>query len=393
MKRLVYSPSVKVWVRSDSGVVDLTPYVTECKIERKVDDLSKLEVIFRNPKILQDGKPRFLFTQRVQDNGELGPVFHPMDPITVILERIQGRPIQAFTGYCDTVPYVQLFPGLTRITASCTLKRLMYTFWDPALPFVTEFMREYGWELGGDGMARQGGSGNPDEEDKTEDTAKITRAIGNTHLNDNSIGYLLYAVLNEIGGWDSNNIYIQPLPDNISTTVQKLFDEFSEDNKDVNKEIGKLIKDIIGNGQFGNGLQLNVNASGGVSGNIGGALGGGTDLPSAPTSFLPELKPGIREVAYAVMKQFPGLVVTSSLRPADSDSFHGQGRAVDLGGSADLMKEAAEWIKTNLGKNLAEGIHNPNLSIDNQQTVPNSFWISSSYDGWADHIDHIHLAV
>ena len=395
MRRLVYSPKVKCWVKTDTGVVDLSPYIIECKIERKIDDISKLEVIFRNPKILEDNRPRFLFTQKMQDNGQLGPVFHPMDPITVILERIQGKPIQVFTGYCDAVPYVQLFPGPARITASCTLKRLLYTYWDPALPFVAKFMREYGWELGGDGMNRSGGSGDTTSGNRTTDTNKITQGIENTHLNDQSIGYLLYAVLNEIGGWSDKNIFIQKLPDNISEIVAKVFDEIVKDNQKINEEVGKFIKDIIGAGEYGNSTQLagNSGAGGSVNGDIGGALGGGRDLPDPPGDFLPDLQSGVREVAYEVLRRFPGLQITSTLRPADTDSFHGQGRAVDLDGSADLMKEAADWIKANIGKNLTEGIHNPNLSIDSQQTVPSSFWISDNYDGWADHIDHIHLAV
>jgi len=252
MKRLVYSPSIKVWVKADSGVVDLSPYIVNCRIERKVDDISSAEIEFRNPKILQDGKPRFLFTDQQVDNKRLS-VFHPMDPITIVLERIQGKPIQVFTGYCDTVPDVQLFPGTAKISASCTLKRLLYTYWDPALPFVTAFMQNYGWYLDANtGLASQ-----PDAED---DTGKPVNK-----LNDSSIANMLYATLSEIGGWDDKNIYIQPLPPNIVNNVSKLFDEFSQDNKNVNKEIGKFIQDIIGNGSYGSSV-----ANGGVNNGSGG---------------------------------------------------------------------------------------------------------------------------
>ena len=154
MKRLVYAPSIKVWVKSDSGVVDLTPFVTECEINRKIDDVSHASVTFRNPKITDEsGKNRFMFTQHEGKDGSVRPVFHPMDPITIILERMAGKPIQVFTGYCDTTPYVQLFPGTCRIQASCTLKRLLYTYWDPGLPFTKEFMRNYGWNLSNEGKA------------------------------------------------------------------------------------------------------------------------------------------------------------------------------------------------------------------------------------------------
>lgn len=262
MKRLVYSPSIKAWVKADSGVVDLSPYIVSCRIQRVVDDVSSAEIEFRNPKILQDGKPKFLFTEQ-KTEGKYLPVFHPMDPITIVMERIQGKPIQVFTGYCDTVPDVQLFPGTAKIRASCTLKRLNYTFWDPALPFVTKFMQNYGWYLDpNSGMASR-----PDAED---DTGKPVNK-----LNDSSIANMLYAVLNEIGGWDDKNIYIQPLPPGISKRVIKLFDEFIADNESASKEVGNLIKDFIKEGPVGSALNLSL-------GN--GATGDGSD-PNSPTSL------------------------------------------------------------------------------------------------------------
>jgi len=264
MKRLVYSPSIKVWVKSDSGVIDLSPYVTECMISRKIDDVSKAEIQFRNPRIRRDdGKVGFMFTQQPytdpKGNASMRPVFHPMDPITIVLERIQGKPIQVFTGYCDTTPYVQLFPGTARISASCTLKRLNFTFWDPALSFVADFLTEYGWIVN----KQTGQSQNQSQATAAEQTED--EPIASVKLNDSSIAKLLYATLSEIGGWDDKNIYIQPLPPNIVNNVSKLFDEFSQDNKNVNKEIGKFIQDIIGNGSYGSSV-----ANGGVNNGSGG---------------------------------------------------------------------------------------------------------------------------
>jgi lysophospholipase L1-like esterase len=242
MKRLVYSPSVKAWVKSDSGVIDLSPYITDCKIERKVNDISTAEITFRNPRVLQDGKPRFMFTEKTKNDGTVGPVFHPMDPITIVLKRLDGKPVQVFTGYCDNVPYVQLFPGTAKITASCTLKRLLYTYWDPGLVFVRDFMKNYGWSLGGDGVVRRGSG-----DSYLTDTTKIT----NNQLNDSSIGNLVYVVLNEIGGWDPSNIFIEPLPENIGGIISQLFDQIVSDNKKVNADIAKVLQDIVGSGSFG----------------------------------------------------------------------------------------------------------------------------------------------
>jgi hypothetical protein len=279
MKRLVYSPSVKAWVKTDFGVIDLSPYITHCDIQRKIDDVSKLRIAFRNPRVNDNGKPRFMFTEKVRDDGSIGPVFHPMDPITVSMERIAGKPIQVFTGYCDTVPYVQLFPGTGTITASCTLKRLQHTYWDPSLPFVQEFLRAYGWFLGGDGTVKNPGTLEVPAEEKR--LAKLIesgnyKAIGNISLNDGSIGNLLYAVLNEIGGWDSSNIYIQSLPDNLSSVVAKLMSEFTEENKKLNQEITEFFHTLVGSGDFG------TAAASGVNGNANAQSNSGVDANSVP---------------------------------------------------------------------------------------------------------------
>lgn len=262
MRRLVYSPSIKCWIKTDTGTIDLSPYIVNCSISRKIDDVSSAEIEFRNPKIMKNGKPKFMFTDNEVDGKNL-PVFHPMDPITIVLERIQGKPIQVFTGYCDSTPDIQLFPGTAKIKASCTLKRLLYTYWDPALPFVTKFMQNYGW-----GLDQTSGVANkPDAED---DTGKPVNK-----LNDSSIANMLYATLNEVGGWDDKNIFIQELPLNLVPMVTKLFDEIVKDNESLTKEVGKFIDDIIGSGNYGSSI-----ANGGVNGSVNtGNLNSGGRAP------------------------------------------------------------------------------------------------------------------
>ena len=269
MKRLVYSPSIKVWVKTDSGTIDLSPYVVNCQISRKVDDVSKAEIEFRNPRVMQNNKPRFMFTEHEID-GKVLPVFHPMDPITITLERLSGKPIQVFTGYCDTVPDVQLFPGTAKISASCTLKRLLHTYWDPALPFVNDFMKNYGWELN----QKTGQVRGRADEDPSKDVITQTN-----NLNDSSIANLLYAVLNEVGGWSPANIYIQPLPTNILSIVGGLFDEITKDNQKVNDEIAKLMHDLVGFGGFGT-----AGASGGTNSDVGDFTGTGKAANSVLTN-------------------------------------------------------------------------------------------------------------
>lgn len=103
------------------------------------------------------------------------------------------------------------------------------------------------------------------------------------------------------------------------------------------------------------------------------------------------LQEGIRKVTAAVIGAFPGLQVTSTTGGTHATgSYHYSGEATDISGSTDEMFKASEWIKkTGIYKALAEGIHNPNLSISDGSQVSPSY-----YSGvWADHANHIHLAV
>lgn len=99
---------------------------------------------------------------------------------------------------------------------------------------------------------------------------------------------------------------------------------------------------------------------------------------------------GVEQLAQIVMKQFPGLVITSGYRPGDP-GYHGLNEARDLGsGSYPLMNRAAAWVGSHYGRSLTEGIHNPNLSIKYGHDVPDSYWGEPT---WSEHLNHIHLAI
>jgi|GEM_PF-1722430 len=239
MKRLIYSPSINVWIKTDTGIFDLSPYITNCTVDRRVNSVSFAQLEFRNPKITdpKTKKSRFMFTEHVRDDGSIHPMFHPMDSIIITMTRLRGRPIQVFTGFCDTAPYVQVYPGTAKLEASCTLKRLQYTYWDPALPFVQAFMTAHGWGVN----IKTGTALNPNAEGKNTGT-----------LNDTSIGYLLYTILKEVGGWDSSNIYIQELPgDKIGKLVANLYQDTAREEAESIKDFHKFLGDIIGASAYG----------------------------------------------------------------------------------------------------------------------------------------------
>jgi hypothetical protein len=233
MQRLVYSPKVYAWVKTeDRGIVNLTPYVTGGRVDRKLDSVSSAELTIRNPR------------KRFTPVGD--PWFRPMDPITIWMSRLSNYPVQVFTGYLDRSPYLQLHPGTVRIVASCTLKRLLHTYWDPALPYVNEFLAEYGW-------VADRKSGTLANFQEIRETTKDTEKLPHDSLppfKDGSIGNLLKATLIHVGEWKANEVVVEALPKTIAADVQKIFEAFESESKEQRKELERFFEEVIGKGDF-----------------------------------------------------------------------------------------------------------------------------------------------
>ena len=252
MKRLVYAPQVNAWIKTETGIFDLSPYITDFSVQRRVDAISTASLTFRNPKVSNDpdGKsnPYFMFTQHPTSNADgttsYRPMFYPMDPIIISLTRLKGYPVQVFTGYCDTTPYIQLFPGTAKISASCTLKRLKYTYWDPGLPFVSHYLETLGWKPA---QASGGLTFNPSAED--EATSDLT---------DTSFGYLIYRILQDVGNWEYKDIYVQGLPSEaISTIVAGIYAQLTGDAKTNFEDVRQFLDKVIGTDTVGGAVATN----------------------------------------------------------------------------------------------------------------------------------------
>lgn len=251
MKRLVYSPYTQAWINSDSGVVDISPYIVSGSVDRKVNQVSSAQLTLRNPIEASTGK--MLWT-----DGPNGPIFHPMDPIIIVMTRLQGHPTQVFTGYVDKSPYYQMYPGVCTIEASCSLKRLLYTQWDSSLPFSQYFLEQFGWIPNGDT-----GIVNPTAESKKV-IAKAGKLKG--QFTDGSLGALLYAIIAIVGDWDHKSIWIEALPPQIKPIVLGLYQQIQTEVDTADQQIESLITQILGSTNFG----------GGAPGQLGGGTGGGT---------------------------------------------------------------------------------------------------------------------
>ena len=223
VQRLVYSPKAFIFIRRRNGdIADVTRYCTAGEVNRRVNAVSTAKFTLRNPNML--------FTAK----GGGHAAFFPMDPVTIYLQRLKGRPVRVFTGFLDETPYYELYPGVIEFRASCTLKKLLYTYFDPALPYTSSFLAQYGWQPTGDG-----GIYNP-------------RAInGIENDKDGGMGALLYATMTEIGHWNKNNIKIEALPQDLITRMANMLKDFEDENAAAQQEVETLIGRFIGAGDYG----------------------------------------------------------------------------------------------------------------------------------------------
>ena len=318
MKRLVYNPRAYVFVKDVKGKVhDLSPYVTAGNVVRKIDQVSTAEVTIRNPEMKWTA-------HRDGDNIVL-PTFSPMDPITIYLRRMPGHPVRVFTGFLDQTPYLQLFPGKVTLKASCTLKRLLYTYFDPALPYTQSFLREYGWVEMENGV--WGSFAGLDTYKPPDPLAPLPNGI--QAQASGSISELLGATLQYIGNWNKNSIYIEKIPDGIFPRLAELATEFQDEQKGAKKAYEDLFKKIVGASSVGNAVTAGGNthpAGGGTEvqasvfapGDAGGQFAGaGTKFPGGQ---IPGGSPPPAGMYYAELST-----------PAGSGSFDALGRILGKG--------------------------------------------------------------
>ena len=110
-KTLVYSPEVELHIEGTNVSGD----VVSGNVSRVVDGISSFSFVLSNKGLRYSN------------------LFKRMDRVYLKMKRV-GPWIPVFTGYLDVVPGLQLYPGRVSFKASCTLKLLKYTYWDPGLP-------------------------------------------------------------------------------------------------------------------------------------------------------------------------------------------------------------------------------------------------------------------
>lgn len=216
MRRFVYTPDVHAYVATqEAGIIDISEDIVRGSVTRNRDQASSANLILQNPwrKYLRK--------------------FKPMDRISIYLTRV--KPMLVFTGYLDRAPVDQLYPGTVTIDATCTLKRLLHTYWDPSLPYVMRFFQQNGWTL--DPTTGNVYSGNQ-------------KTLFNFDIN-GSIGHVMRAVLSEVGGWPvgakgtNNTVHILGLPQGFMQKTQDMVASAVAQNDANTANIQQFINNML----------------------------------------------------------------------------------------------------------------------------------------------------
>lgn len=237
IRTFVYSPQVRVIISHGNVQYDVSDDVVRCQLVRPENSAASFSVTLANK------GSRYTPLDR--------PRFTPMDRIVVYMKKTGW--LQVFSGYLDTVPYRQLYPGTVNIAATCTIKRLMHSWWNPDLPDSASLYNQ----------------------------SIQMSVVGDTI--DSGLGGLLQQLLHSVGGWGYESIHIQQFPLSFFQFLTAMLPAMNQTDL---HNIEKLKQDILGDatltgpGSFA-GSSPNAGTPGpniGLTGPVGG-IAGAAGLP------------------------------------------------------------------------------------------------------------------
>lgn len=202
MKTLIYSPEVKIIIASGNKSYDVSADVVSGAITRRENAVSSASFRLSNKDMRYNGK------------------FDRMDKVMIYMKRLEF--VQVFAGYLDSVPHKQLYGGLVDFRASCTLKRLLHTWWDPGLPASQALFNQRG--------------------------INTTESVDGQGFADSGIGAVLRELLMEVGGWTRETIHIQQFPEEFLRFLTQQILEMKGDNSE---EVHRFRRMLLGDDTSG----------------------------------------------------------------------------------------------------------------------------------------------
>ena len=239
MQRFVYVPRVEAYIRleEENRIVDVSDDIISGSIQLRLNAMSEAELT------LQNKHGRYA---RSKTYG--GTHITPMDRIIIRMSRV-GQPENVFAGYIDGSPHYQMYSGPVTIRASCVLKLLQHTYFDPGLMSMASMFQKYGWvpiDTSGDLISKE----HFDAMDST-----------------GSVKDLITGMLIDVAEWSPSMIQIRDLPPKL---IQDIGTIMVAEEEELTKEYQEVLKRL---GQF-----FAIDTSGGAI-DVGGIGPGGSAVP------------------------------------------------------------------------------------------------------------------
>jgi cell wall-associated NlpC family hydrolase len=263
----VLAPGVKVYIATQKhGIIDVSDDLVDGSMTRRSDGVSSFSFRLQNARRKYD------------------QVFTPNDRISVQMKRIKW--VQVFTGYLNKVPLVTAWPRVVSLTASCSLKRLQYWYWDSHAEASQSMVR-----------------------------AALEDAKKDTGVTDGGMTNVALAVLKKVVGWPESKVHIARIPDNWYSVIEVLAKQINAE-LDQADEIARSLLEQLGtasvggmsgadasslNGTYGGFNNSDQKANAAIIYNVGKAKGGSTRdtiiaiMTAMQESGLRNLKGGDRD--------------------------------------------------------------------------------------------------
>lgn len=260
-KTLVYSPECSIYIENTDVSADLV----RGSVNRITGGASSLEFTLSNKGLRYNNR------------------FKRMDRVAVFMKRLNR--LQVFAGYLDLVPGLQLYPSTVTFRASCTIKRLLYMYWDPNLDKSMTLLNQRIVPFGAQAATAQIGDNDVTPADGAQDPAPgidnkpwdgvppgwtkeqweaITQAPagppstpdtpappGNgqpggptdpANQKDTGLGNMLFQLLVEVGGWDPDQVRIQNFPSSFLGYVEEQMPKIENLNDEATAAFKKLFQ-------------------------------------------------------------------------------------------------------------------------------------------------------
>lgn len=259
---LLYAPGIKVYITTeDNGTLDVSDDLTDGTLVRRSDGVSTFNFQLQNARRKYDGR------------------FAPNDRIIVMLKRFTW--LRVFTGYLNSVPLITAWPRVVPFSASCSLKRLQYWYWDPGLSASQNMV-----------ATALNAAKNPD---------------------DGGVSNAVLTILKDVVGWPEEKVHIAGIPEDWFKFAYKIAQDVDALAEEAD-EIAAQFYGILG-------------GSGSVGGNTGSAVATGTLKPGTYGGVhLDAQMARNAEIIYNVGHQVSGItdrdIVTALMAAMQESSLH-----------------------------------------------------------------------